>query len=49
MEFYAGLVNRLEREEDRRFIVHTARRFFRLYGDIFRALPLKLNSAAQAA
>jgi thiaminase len=49
MQFYQGLVNRLEREEDRRFVVHAAKRFYKLYGDIFRHLPLILNDTAQAA
>ncbi len=49
MQFYQGLVNRLEREEDKRFVIHTAKRFYKLYGDIFRNLPLILNDAAQAA
>jgi thiaminase len=49
MQFYQGLVNRLEREEDKRFVIHTAKRFYKLYGDIFRNLPLLLNDAAQAA
>lgn len=49
MDFYAGLVNRLQDDADRQFIIHTARRFYKLYGDIFRALPLTLNDAAQAA
>lgn len=49
MQFYQGLVNRLEAEEDRRFVIHTAKRFYKLYGDIFRNLPLILNDAAEAA
>jgi hypothetical protein len=49
MDFYARLVNRLESEEDRSFVVHGAKRFFRLYGDVFRSLPLSLNHAARAA
>lgn len=49
MRFYAGLVNRLDDSEDRRFVIHTARRFFRLYGDVFRALPLELNNVARHA
>ncbi len=39
MLFYQGLVNRLESEGDRSFVIHTARIFYRLYGDVFRALP----------
>ncbi len=49
MQFYQGLVNRLERDEDRRFVIHAAKRFYKLYGDIFRGLPLILNDAAKAA
>jgi len=40
MEFYESLVNRLELEEDRQAVVHCARIFYKLYGDIFRSLPL---------
>jgi pyrroloquinoline quinone (PQQ) biosynthesis protein C len=49
MEFYAGLVNRLDSEEDRDFIIHTAKRFYRLYGNIFRALPLEMIDTNRAA
>lgn len=49
MNFYQGLVNRLERDEDRTFVIHAAKRFYKLYGDIFRQLPLILNDAAKAA
>jgi pyrroloquinoline quinone (PQQ) biosynthesis protein C len=49
MQFYARLVNRIEGEEDRRLVIHTARVFYRLYGDIFRALPLVPAGAAMAA
>jgi pyrroloquinoline quinone (PQQ) biosynthesis protein C len=49
MEFYASLVNKLEREEDRRTVIHAAKVFYKLYGDIFRALPLKLNETSEAA
>ncbi len=41
MHFYESLVNRLECEEDRQAIIHCARIFYRLYGDIFRSLPLQ--------
>jgi pyrroloquinoline quinone (PQQ) biosynthesis protein C len=40
MEFYESLVNRLELEEDRQAVIHCARMFYKLYGDIFRSLPL---------
>ncbi len=41
MHFYESLVNRLECEEDRQAIIHCARIFYRLYGDIFRSLPMQ--------
>ena len=40
MDFYKSLVNRLDDEGDRRAVIHAARMFYRLYGAIFRALPL---------
>ena len=41
MTFYESLVNRLEREEDQQAVIHCARMFYKLYGDIFRSLPLE--------
>ena len=38
VDFFRDLVNRLERPEDRRAVIHAARRFYRLYGDIFHEL-----------
>jgi pyrroloquinoline quinone (PQQ) biosynthesis protein C len=49
MEFYANLVNRLEGEQERRTVIHAAKVFYKLYGDIFRALPLSLNQTSEAA
>jgi hypothetical protein len=40
MEFYSSLMDRLDLEEDRRAVIHCARMFYRLYGDMFRSLPL---------
>jgi pyrroloquinoline quinone (PQQ) biosynthesis protein C len=39
MKFFSDLVNRLESAADRQCIIHRAKMFFRLYGDIFRSLP----------
>jgi len=36
--FYEGLVNRLDRREDQDALIHCANMFYRLYGDIFRAI-----------
>lgn len=37
---FALLMDQIERPEDQAAIVHAARAFFRLYGDVFRSLPL---------
>ena len=49
MEFFKGLINRLDSEADRSQVTHCAKRFYRLYGDVFRSLPLSLNDAVAAA
>jgi hypothetical protein len=49
MDFYRNLVNRLESAGDRDAVIHCAKRFYRLYGDVFRELPLTLNPASDAA
>ena len=49
MDFYRKLVNRLESDSDQQAVIHCAKRFYTLYGDVFRALPLSLNDAAVAA
>lgn len=36
---YERIVNRLDRAEDREAVVHAARMFFKLYGDVLRQLP----------
>ena len=40
MDVFATLMNRLDEDDDRAAVVHTARVVYRLYGDIFRGLPL---------
>ena len=37
--FFAQLMNRLEEARDRGAVLHCARMMYRLYGDVFRALP----------
>jgi pyrroloquinoline quinone (PQQ) biosynthesis protein C len=36
--FFENLMNTITSEEDQRVILHCARRFYRLYGDVFRSL-----------
>ena len=40
IRFFEGLMNWLDADEDREAVVHTARVVYRLYGDMFRSLPL---------
>ena len=40
IRFFEGLMNRLDADEDREAVVHTARVVYRLYGEMFRSLPL---------
>ena len=43
---FALLMDRVEDPRDQAAIVHAARAFFRLYGDVFRSLPLPERTAA---
>jgi pyrroloquinoline quinone (PQQ) biosynthesis protein C len=36
---FDGLINKLDDDTDRFAVLHAARMFYRLYGDVFRALP----------
>jgi len=49
MAFYQNLVNRLQDEKDQLAVIQGAKRFYRLYADVFRDLPLELHQQAQAA
>jgi len=40
VDFYEKLMNQLEDEADKQAVVHCARMMYKLYGDIFRSLPL---------
>lgn len=40
VEFFKKLMNRVEDEADQAHIIHVARVVYRLYGDMFRSLPL---------
>lgn len=40
MGFYEGLMNRVEDKSTQQQIIHCARVMYRLYGDIFRSLPV---------
>lgn len=40
MKYFETLMNRLDDEDDRRAVIHVANMMYRLYGDVFRSLPL---------
>jgi len=40
VDFYEKLMNRLDSDEDKQAVIHCARMIYKLYGDIFRSLPL---------
>ncbi|WP_205702765.1 TenA family transcriptional regulator [Rubrivivax rivuli] len=46
---FATLMDAIEQPQDQADIVHAARAFFRLYGDVFRGLPLPQPVASPAA
>lgn len=46
---FARLMDRIDDPQDRAAIVHAARAFFRLYGDIFRSLPRAAAAPAKEA
>ncbi|MCF6436883.1 iron-containing redox enzyme family protein [Pseudoalteromonas sp. MMG022] len=38
IDFFKGLMNRIECKEEQALIVHSAKCFYRLYGDVFRSI-----------
>lgn len=40
MQFFEKLMNRLQADADRQAVIHMANMMYRLYGDVFRSLPL---------
>jgi acyl-CoA synthetase (AMP-forming)/AMP-acid ligase II/thiaminase len=49
VRFYETLVNRLDDPADRAALIHCARVFYKLYGDVFRALDGARTPAKEAA
>jgi len=49
VDFFKGLMNRLDREEDKQSVIHGGQIFYQLYGDIFHALPIIANPIGSAA
>ena len=49
MNFFERLMNQIDDENDRQSIIHAAKAFYHLYGDIFRCLPLAADTQQQKA
>ncbi|WP_348767071.1 iron-containing redox enzyme family protein [uncultured Salinisphaera sp.] len=46
IKFFEKLMNQLEDDDDKAAVTHTARVIFRLYGDMFRTLPVPADTQA---
>lgn len=46
--FFEGLMNRLDDPDDQAAVIRAARRFYRLYGDVFRGLHVPAHALRQA-
>ena len=44
VDFYEKLMNQLVEEDDKQAVIHCARMMYKLYGDVFRSLPLNTLS-----
>lgn len=40
MDFFVSLMNRIQSDTDKQAIIHMANMMYRLYGDVFRSIPL---------
>ena len=49
VDFFQKLMDRLDDADDQAAVVHAARRFYRLYGDVFRSLRAPAEAARAAA
>lgn len=45
MDFYQNTINQLSSEHDQQAVIHSARMFYKLYGDIFRSLTMNDTTA----
>ncbi len=45
IDFYERLMNRLDDAQDQRAVVDTAKKMYRLYGDVFRSIPHRSQEA----
>ena len=44
VRFFEGLMNKLDDDDDKAAVIHCANMFYKLYGDIFRSLPLDVDA-----
>lgn len=45
--FFEKIMNRLETVEDKQAVLHCAKMMYKLYGDIFRSLPMEMNKTVE--
>jgi pyrroloquinoline quinone (PQQ) biosynthesis protein C len=48
VKFFEGLMNKIEDDEDRQSIIHCARVFYPLYGDVFRSVEAQQSLSLAA-
>lgn len=49
VKFFENLMNRIDDRDDQECILHSARAFYKLYGDIFRSLRRPMENSLAAA
>ncbi|WP_125562654.1 TenA family transcriptional regulator [Pseudoalteromonas rubra] len=49
IDFFAGLMNRIEDPQEQQMIIHAAKRFYCLYGAIFHAIDTQVGSFVKEA
>lgn len=47
MEIFANLMSRIQSKQDQQAVIHSANMFYRLYGDVFRSLPINTDKSTQ--
>ena len=48
VDFYESLINKIEDADDQACLIHAAKMFYKLYGDIFRDLGERFLNGASA-
>jgi len=46
IKFFEEIMNKLDNDDDKKTVLHCARMMYKLYGDIFRSLPMEMIAPA---